>query len=58
MNRPANRPSLRARLLTTIFTMVVAVWTIALVASYVQARHELDELLDAHLTTSAALLIA
>lgn len=50
--------SLRARLLATTLATVAAVWIAATIASYAQARHELDELLDAHLATSAALLIA
>ncbi len=50
--------SLRARLLAATLVTVVAVWLAATLASYVQARRELDELLDAHLATSAALLVA
>lgn len=50
--------SLRTRLLAATLVTVVVVWLAATLASYVQARHELDELLDAHLATSAALLVA
>lgn len=50
--------SLRTRLLATTLATVVVVWLAATIASYTQARHELDELLDAHLATSAALLVA
>lgn len=55
MNRPF---SLRARLLAATLAAVASVWLTASLASYAQARHELDELLDAHLATSAALLVA
>ncbi len=55
MNRPF---SLRARLLAATLAAVTGVWLAASLASYAQARHELDELLDAHLATSAALLVA
>ena len=50
--------SLRARLLAAMLVTVASVWLAATFASYVQARHELDELLDAHLAASAALLVA
>ena len=50
--------SLRARLLAAMMVSVASVWLAATFASYVQARHELDELLDAHLAASAALLVA
>lgn len=50
--------SLRARLLAAMLATLTVVWLAASIASYAQARHELDELLDAHLATSAALLIA
>jgi len=50
--------SLRTRLLATTLATVAVVWLAATLASYAQARRELDELLDAHLATSAALLVA
>ena len=50
--------SLRTRLLAATLVTVGVVWLAATLASYVQARRELDELLDAHLATSAALLVA
>ena len=55
MTRPF---SLRARLLAATLATVALVWLAASIASYAQARHELDELLDAHLATFSALLIA
>lgn len=50
--------SLRTRLLVAMLSIVAAVWLLSAFASYAQARHELGELLDAHLATSAALLVA
>jgi two-component system sensor histidine kinase QseC len=55
MSRPF---SLRTRLLAAMLATAAAVWLVTSLASYAQARHELDELLDAHLATSAALLVA
>ena len=51
-------PSLRRRLLFTLLGVVAAIWIVAAIASYFDARHELDELLDAHLAQAASLLIA
>jgi len=51
-------PSLRRRLLLTLLGVVAAIWIAAAIASYFDARHELDELLDAHLAQAASLLIA
>lgn len=50
--------SLRTRLLVAMLSIVAAVWLLSAFASYAQARRELGELLDAHLATSAALLVA
>jgi two-component system, OmpR family, sensor histidine kinase QseC len=50
--------SLRTRLLVAMLSIVAVVWLLSAFASYAQARHELGELLDAHLATSAALLVA
>lgn len=55
---PRRAFSLRARLLATMLATLTVVWLAASIASYAQGRHELDELLDAHLATSAALLVA
>lgn len=57
MSRSA-APSLRRRLLVTLLGVVAAIWIAAAIASYFDARHELDELLDAHLAQAASLLIA
>ncbi len=51
------RFSLRARLIVLLVTSLVIVWSIALVVSYIDARHELDELLDARLEATARALI-
>ena len=49
--------SLKRRLLVLTLTIVVAVWTAAAAFTYYDARHEFDEILDAHLAQSAALLV-
>ena len=50
--------SLQARLLALLLTLILCVWVSAAVLSWIDTRHELDELLDAHLAQSAALLVA
>lgn len=50
--------SLQARLLALLLTLICGVWVSAAVLTWVGTRHELDELLDAHLAQSAALLVA
>jgi len=50
--------SLQGRLLVLVLGVVGVVWAGAAVATWVDVRHELDELLDAHLAQSAALLVA
>ncbi len=57
-SRHADGISLRALLLMTMLYIVATVWLLSAFASYAQARRELGELLDAHLATSAALLVA
>jgi two-component system sensor histidine kinase QseC len=49
--------SLQRRLLIWILVAVLAVWSTVVVTSWFDARHELNELLDAHLAESAALLV-
>lgn len=49
--------SLQARLLALLLTLVAAVWLGAALLVWEDARHELDELLDAHLAQAAALLV-
>lgn len=50
--------SLQGRLLALVLTTVCLVWLAAAVATWRDARHELDELLDGHLAQAAALLVA
>ena len=50
--------SLKARLTFLVLLAVLAVWLAATAVTYRDARHEIDELLDAHLAQAAALLIA
>ncbi len=51
-------PSLQRRLLWRVIGAVGGLWLLAALAVGLDARHELGELLDAHLAQSAALLIA
>lgn len=50
--------SLKARLLILSIAAVTATWLAAAWVSYRDVRHEVDELLDAHLAQSAGLLLA
>lgn len=50
--------SIRRRLLFSLLAVTALAWMTALVISYRDAQHELDELLDAHLAQSASLLMA
>ncbi len=50
--------SLQGRLLVLVLAVVSAVWLGALVATWIDAKGELDELLDSHLAQAAALLVA
>ncbi|APW45558.1 ATP-binding protein [Rhodoferax antarcticus] len=50
--------SLQARLLALLLTMICGVWISAAALTWIDTRHEIDELLDAHLAQSAALLVA
>lgn len=49
--------SLQARLLVLVLGLVTLVWLGAAVMTWIDARHELDELLDGHLAQAAALLV-
>ena len=49
---------MRRQLLVLLLGAVAVVWIGVGVASYVDARHEIDELLDAHLAQASSLLIA
>jgi two-component system, OmpR family, sensor histidine kinase QseC len=51
-------PSLLRRLLLLVLGIVGAAWIGAAAWTYLDARHEVDELLDGHLAQAAALLIA
>ena len=50
--------SLQARLLAVVLSLVLLIWAAASATVWFDARHELDELLDAHLAQAAALLVA
>ena len=50
--------SLKQRLLVGLLAVVTAVWLATAAYSYFDARHEINELLDAHLAQSASLIIA
>lgn len=52
------RHSIRRRLLVALLATILLAWIATLLLSYRDARHELDELLDAHLAQSASLLLA
>jgi two-component system sensor histidine kinase QseC len=52
------RPSLQRRLLLLVLGATAVVWLATIVFTWLDARHEIDELLDAHLAQAAALLIA
>jgi two-component system sensor histidine kinase QseC len=49
--------SIQGRLLALLMAGGAAVWLAAAVGTWVDVRHELDELLDAHLAQAAALLV-
>ncbi len=49
---------MKGRLLAGVLAAVAAIWLATAVVSYLDARRELDELLDAHLVQAAALLVA
>jgi len=50
--------SLRARLLWMVLGATFLIWSIAAIASYYQALHEADELMDGQLAQAANLLLA
>jgi two-component system sensor histidine kinase QseC len=58
MARAAAPRSIRRQLLVVLLGSVALTWIATALVSYVDARHELDELLDAHLAQSASLLVA
>ena len=54
---PRQPASLQGRLTALVLGLVVAVWLVTGFATWFDARHELDELLDSHLAQAAALLV-
>jgi two-component system sensor histidine kinase QseC len=50
--------SLQGRLLVLVVGVVVCAWLATAALTWIDVRHELDELLDSHLTQAAALLVA
>jgi two-component system sensor histidine kinase QseC len=49
--------SLQSRLLVLVLGLVVGVWVATALMTWIDVRHELDELLDSHLAQAAALLV-
>src|SRR3990172_12118132 len=58
MGEKARVFSLKRQLLVAVLGSITLAWLASAVFSYFDARHELDELLDAHLAQSASLLVA
>lgn len=52
------RASLQTRLLITGLGVLLLLWVLTVVATWADTRHEVQELLDAHLAQSAGLLLA
>lgn len=52
------KPSIRRRLLLLLTGTVLAAWVATAVFTYFDARHEIGEMLDAHLAQSAGLIAA
>lgn len=46
--------SLQARVLATVIGLVTGVWLVAVVATWIDTRHELNELMDGHLAQAAS----
>ncbi len=57
MSRPQAPRSLQTRLLGLLLALLCAVWLVTALMTWIDARHELDELLDSHLAQAAALLV-
>src|SRR5690348_6186015 len=57
-DRPSASYSLKRRLLLVLLATVTTVWLATAVYSYFDARHEMTEVLDAHLAQSASLIVA
>ena len=56
--RPLRPRSLQGRLLLPVLGLVTLVWLAIALATWLDVRHELDELLDGHLVQAAAVLVA
>jgi two-component system sensor histidine kinase QseC len=56
--RTVGHPSIRRQLLVVLLGSVALAWIATTVVSYLDARREVDELLDAHLAQSTSLLVA
>ncbi len=54
----ANPLSIRRRLLITLLSVVAFSWLVTALAVYLDSRHEIEELFDAHLAQSARVLLA
>ena len=52
------RFSLKRRLLSVLLSAVATVWLATAIYSYFDTRHEINEVLDAHLAQSASLILA
>ena len=50
--------SLRARLMLILLSATLLLWGIAAVMSFIEAHHEIDELYDAQLATTARILLS
>ena len=50
--------SLQARLLTTVLGLVSLVWLVVAVSTWLDTEHEVGELLDAHMSQAASLLVS
>jgi two-component system sensor histidine kinase QseC len=50
--------SLQGRLLLLVLALVSTVWVATAVTTWIDTRHELDELLDSHLAQAAAMVVA
>lgn len=57
-SEPRRTYSLQRRLLVGLLAAVALVWLGTAIYSYLEARHEINRLLDAHLAQSASLLVA
>lgn len=55
---PQNSYSLKQRLVIVLLALIGTIWSGIAVYSYLDIRHEAEELLDAHLAQSASLILA